>query len=186
VIHLGIAACCLCGLFAWISTAAFVLQDIYGLSAMVFGMSFAVGSSGYLVGTSIAARFVVRWGSRKTMGLGALAMALSGLTMATLLALTPLGAAGVIAAIALYTIGMGLTLAQAQAGALLPYPDRAGAASSLLGFVTQTLSAVVGAILGHMLGASAWPLAAAIMLTGGLSLLLWKFSRNIGSDVTTR
>jgi DHA1 family bicyclomycin/chloramphenicol resistance-like MFS transporter len=69
VIHLGIAACCLCGLFAWISTAAFVLQDIYGLSAMVFGMSFAVGSSGYLVGTSIAARFVVRWGSRKTMGL---------------------------------------------------------------------------------------------------------------------
>ena len=33
VIHLGIATCCLCGLFAWISSAAFVLQDIYGLSA---------------------------------------------------------------------------------------------------------------------------------------------------------
>ena len=32
VIHLGIATCCLCGLFAWISSAAFVLQDIYGLS----------------------------------------------------------------------------------------------------------------------------------------------------------
>lgn len=176
LIHLGIAACCLCGLFAWISTAAFILQDIYGLSALVFGMSFAVGSSGYLIGTSIAARFVMRWGSRKTMGLGAAAMATSGLLMAVTLSLTPSGAAGVIAAIALYTIGMGLTLAQAQAGALLPYPDRAGAASSLLGFVTQTLSAVVGAILGYMLGASAWPLAAAIMLTGGLSLLLWKLS----------
>jgi DHA1 family bicyclomycin/chloramphenicol resistance-like MFS transporter len=176
VIHLGIAACCLCGLFAWISTAAFVLQDIYGLSALVFGMSFAVGSSGYLIGTSIAARFVMRWGSRRTMGLGAVAMATSGLTMALLLGLTPLGAAGVIGAVGLYTIGMGLTLAQAQAGALLPYPDRAGAASSLLGFVTQMLSATVGAILGHMLGASPWPLAVAIMLTGGLSLLLWKFS----------
>src|SRR4029079_12213719 len=116
VVHLGIAACCLCGLFAWISTAAFILQDIYGLSAMVFGMSFAVGSSGYLVGTSIAARFVMRWGSRKTMGLGAAAMAASGLTMAAVLSVTPFGAAGVIAAIALYTIGMGLTLAQAQAG----------------------------------------------------------------------
>jgi DHA1 family bicyclomycin/chloramphenicol resistance-like MFS transporter len=176
VIHLGIATCCLCGLFAWISSAAFVLQDIYGLSPLTFGLSFAVGSSGYLVGTSIAARFVMRWGSRKTMGFGAAAMALSGLAMVLLLAFTPAGAWGVIAAIGLYTIGMGLTLAQAQAGALLPYPDRAGAASSLLGFVTQTSSAVVGAILGHTLGLTAWPLAIAMLLPGILSLLLWKLS----------
>jgi DHA1 family bicyclomycin/chloramphenicol resistance-like MFS transporter len=179
VIHLGIATCCLCGLFAWISSAAFVLQDIYGLSALAFGVSFAVGSSGYMVGTSIAARFVMRWGSGRTMGLGAAAMALSGLVMAVLLAFTPLGAWGVIAAIGLYTIGMGLTLAQAQAGALLPYPDRAGAASSLLGFVTQTASALVGAILGHTLGLTAWPLAIAMVTMGGLSLLLWTRSRSL-------
>ena len=49
---------------------------------------------------------------------------------------------------------MGMALPQAQAGALLPFPDRAGAASSLLGFVTQTSSAVVGAIVGHVLGAT--------------------------------
>jgi DHA1 family bicyclomycin/chloramphenicol resistance-like MFS transporter len=176
VIHLGIATCCLCGLFAWISSAAFVLQDIYGLTALAFGVAFAVGSSGYMVGTAIAARFVMRWGSRRTMGFGAAAMALSGLVMAVLLAFTPAGAWGVIAAIGLYTIGMGLTLAQAQAGALLPYPDRAGAASSLLGFITQTASAVVGAILGHTLGLTAWPLAIAVLLAGGLSLLLWTLS----------
>jgi DHA1 family bicyclomycin/chloramphenicol resistance-like MFS transporter len=176
VIHLGIATCCLCGLFAWISSAAFVLQDIYGLSALAFGVSFAVGSSGYMMGTSIAARFVMRWGSGQTMGLGAAAMALSGVLMALLLAFTQFGAWGVIAAVGLYTIGMGLTLAQAQAGALLPYPDRAGAASSLLGFITQTSSAIVGAILGHTLGLTAWPLAIAMVLAGGLSLLLWKAS----------
>ena len=177
VIHLGIATCCLAGLFAWISSAAFVLQDIYGLSALAFGVAFAVGSSGYLVGTTIAARFVMRWGGGRTMGFGAAAMAFSGLLMVLLLPFTPLGAWGVIAAICLYTIGMGLTLAQAQAGALLPYPDRAGAASSLLGFVTQTSSALVGAILGHALGLSAWPLAIAMALIGGLSLLLWTLSR---------
>jgi DHA1 family bicyclomycin/chloramphenicol resistance-like MFS transporter len=179
VVHLGIATCCLSGLFAWISSAAFVLQDIYGLSALQFGFSFAIGSSGYLVGTSIAARFVMRWGSGLTMGLGAAAMALSGLLMVLLLAFTPWGAWGVIAAIGFYTVGMGLTLAQAQAGALLPYPDRAGAASSLLGFVTQTSSAVVGAILGHTLGPSAWPLAAAMLLAGGLAVVLWMLSRSM-------
>src|SRR3982751_111203 len=94
VVYLGIATCCLSGLFAWISSAAFVLQDIYGLSALAFGVAFAVGSSGYMVGTSIAARFVMRWGSGRTMGLGAAAMALSGLVMAVLLAFTSLGAWG--------------------------------------------------------------------------------------------
>ena len=95
------------------------------------------------------------------------------------LAFTPFGAWGVIAAIGLYMIGMGMTLAQAQAGALLPFPDRAGAASSLMGFVTQTSSAAVGAILGHVLGATAWPLAVAMMLAGGLALLLWTLSRSV-------
>jgi DHA1 family bicyclomycin/chloramphenicol resistance-like MFS transporter len=179
VIHLGIATCCLCGLFAWISSAAFVLQDIYGLSPLVFGLSFAIGSSGYMVGTMIAARFVMRWGSGRTMGFGAAAMALGGLVMVVLLAFTPYGAGGVIVAIGLYLTGMGMTLAQAQAGALLPFPDRAGAASSLLGFVTQTSSAAVGAILGHSLGVTAWPLAIAMLLAGGLALLLWTLSRNV-------
>jgi DHA1 family bicyclomycin/chloramphenicol resistance-like MFS transporter len=177
VIHLGIATCCLCGLFAWISSGAFVLQDIYGLSPMAFGFAFTIAASGYLVGTSIAARFVMRWGSPRTMGLGAAAMALGGLVMVLLVAFSH-GAWGVIAATWLYLVGMGMTLAQAQAGALLPYPDRAGAASSLLGFVTQTSSAVVGAILGHTLGLTAWPLAIAMLLAGSLSLVLWALSRN--------
>jgi DHA1 family bicyclomycin/chloramphenicol resistance-like MFS transporter len=184
VIHLGIATCCLCGLFAWISSGAFVLQDIYGLSPMAFGLAFTLAASGYLIGTSIAARFVMRWGSRRTMGLGTAAMALAGLLMVLLAGFTSQGAWGVVGATGLYLIGMGMTLAQAQAGALLPYPDRAGAASSLLGFVTQTSSALVGAILGHTLGLTAWPLAVAVLMAGGLSLLLWRISGGARSGVT--
>jgi len=101
------------------------------------------------------------------------------MTMVLLLGFTPYGAVSIVAAIGLYMVGMGMTLAQAQAGALLPYPDRAGAASSLLGFITQTSSAAVGAILGHTLGINAWPLAIAVVAAGSLSLLLWVFSRNI-------
>ena len=78
VIHLGIATCSCAGLFAWKSSGAFVLQDIYGLSRDGFRPGFTIAGSGYLVGTSIAARFVMRWGSPRTMGLGAAAMALGG------------------------------------------------------------------------------------------------------------
>jgi DHA1 family bicyclomycin/chloramphenicol resistance-like MFS transporter len=185
VVHLGIATCCLCGLFAWISTAAFVLQDIYGLSALAFGLAFALGSSGYLLGTSIAARFISRWGGGRTMGLGTVGMALGGVTMLAVPALASYGAPGIVVTIAIYMIGMGMALPQSQAGALLPFPYRAGAASSLLGFITQTLSAVLGAVLGHALGTTAWPLAIAMAAAGGLSLLFWFLSREIRAGATS-
>jgi MFS transporter, DHA1 family, multidrug resistance protein len=98
--------------------------------------------------------------------------------MVLLLAFGPHRAEGVIAAVTLYVFGMGMSLPQSQAGALLPFPDRAGAASSLVGFSSQILSALVGAIVGHALGSTAWPLAIAFLVAGGLSLLWW-FSRDI-------
>ncbi|HWL31170.1 MAG TPA: multidrug effflux MFS transporter [Xanthobacteraceae bacterium] len=181
VIYLGISTGCLCGLFAWISSAAFVLQDIYGVSALAFGLSFALASSGYLVGTTVAARFVSHVGGGRIMGLGTIGMAVGGCAVMVLSALEAHSSGALVAAMALYLAGMGMALPLAQAGALLPFPDRAGAASSLLGFVTQILSAIVGAIIGHMLTTSAWPLAIAMLAPGGLSLVLWLFSRQSGS-----
>jgi DHA1 family bicyclomycin/chloramphenicol resistance-like MFS transporter len=179
IIHLGIATCCMAGLFSWISTAAFVLQDIYGFSALAFGLAFAVGSSGYLIGTIIAARFVVGWGAERTMGLGVMAMAAGGIALLLAVAGGWHVAVGLILGVGLYLAGMGLALPQAQAGALMPFPDRAGAASSLLGFTTQTTSAAVGALLGHVLGDNAWPLAIAVALAGGIAVLLWASTRAV-------
>jgi DHA1 family bicyclomycin/chloramphenicol resistance-like MFS transporter len=179
VVHLGIGMCCMAGLFAWISTAAFVLQDIYGLTALAFGGSFAVAASGYLIGTSIAARFVVHWGAGLTMGLGTAAMACGGLAMALAVALGMHVAVALVITAGLYMTGMGMALPQSQAGALMPFPERAGAAASLFGLCTQTSSAVVGAALGHLLGDTAWPLAIGMAVAGCLGVMLWALSRNI-------
>lgn len=172
VIHLGIASCCMAGLFAWISIAAFVLQDIYGFTPLVFGIAFAVGGSGYLIGTSIGARMVVRLGSVRTLGVGTLAMAAGGLAALPVLMIGWHAAIGIVLAAAVYMTGMGMAWPQAQAGALLPFPDRAGAASSLLGVTAQSCAAIVGAILGHSLGATAWPLAIALAAAGSLAFSL--------------
>ena len=67
-----------------------------------------------------------------------------------------------------------------MAGALLPCPERAGAASSLLGFVTAERRRRPSAPSSATpLGLTAWPLAIAMMVAGGLSLLLWTLSRNV-------
>ena len=40
---------------------------------------------------------------------------------------------------------------------------------------------MVGALLGHALGETAWPLAIAVLIAGGISVLLWWFSRGVRS-----
>ena len=37
----------------------------------------------------------------------------------------------------------------------------------------QTSAALLGALVGHMLGASAWPLAAPMAIMGTLALIVW-------------
>jgi DHA1 family bicyclomycin/chloramphenicol resistance-like MFS transporter len=66
---------------------------------------------------------------------------------------------------------------------MMPFPERAGAASALLGFVQQSGAALCGVAVGHWLGASAWPLVSAVALMGSVSLLLWIGTRTLRAQV---
>lgn len=178
VAYLGIIACSYGGLFAWISGASFVLQTLYGLSPVGFGIAFGISSAGYLVGTLIATSIVMRIGLGRTIGLGTLAQAAGGLAMVVALVFDVNSATAIAAAIALYLTGLGLATPQAMAGALSPYPTRAGAASSLFGFIQQSWSALLGAVVGHLLGSTAWPMVAAVAAMGVLSLIIWALTRD--------
>jgi DHA1 family bicyclomycin/chloramphenicol resistance-like MFS transporter len=178
VVYLGILTASYAGLFAWVSGASVVLQSVYGLSAVTFGFTFALGAAGYMVGALIAARLVVRLGLDRTMGLGAIVIAAGGL------ALTAVVAAGIpgiwlVAAMALYLAGLGLAMPQAMAGALTPFPDSAGTAASLLGLVQQTVAAIVAAVIGGYLGHSAWPVTGVVVAMGCITFLLWVLTRHL-------
>ena len=177
--YVAMLAVSFAGVFAWISGSSFVLQDIYGLSALSFGLAFAAASGGYLAGTTVATRIVLRLGIDRTIGVGAVILAAGGLGA---LAAIPLGGASpvpLIAAMALYAVGMGLVQPQTMAGAMMPFPQRAGTASSLLGVSQMVCAAASGVIVGHLIGASAWPVAVPLALTGCGTLFLWIGSRGV-------
>ncbi len=184
--HLGIISLSYAGLFAWISGSPFVLQDLYGVSPLGFGLAFAAGCIGFLIGTSLATRLVLRIGLDRTIGLGALALACGGLAMAAAVAFAAPSVAFLVVPTAIYLCGIGLTLPQAMAGALTPFPDRAGAASSLMGFVQQTGAALLGIAVGHLLGTSAWPIAAPMAAMGCATLAIWAISRKARSRDVAR
>jgi len=176
--YIGMLAVSFAGVFAWISGSSFVLQEIYGLSALSYGLAFGAASAGYLAGTTLAARIVIRLGLDRTTGIGTLLLTIGGLGSA---AAIPLGAASpilLVAAMAIYATGMGLVQPQTVAGALMPFPHRAGTASSLVGVSQMVCAAASGIVVGHFLGASAWPVAIPLALSGCLTLAIWALSRD--------
>jgi hypothetical protein len=81
LIYVAIVAAAYGGLYAWISGSPFALQDIYGLSALMFGFAFAATALGYLVGTLLAAKLVTALGLDRTIVWGGAALCAGGLAM---------------------------------------------------------------------------------------------------------
>lgn len=182
VAHTGIIMTTYAGLFAFISGASFVIQDIYGLTPLGFSALMAITASGYLIGSFIASRIVERLGINRTIGVGAFALAGGGLALVAGVALAPGSTIAFAAPMMVYLAGLGLAGPQALAGALQPFARRAGAASSLLGCVQQFASAAMGAIVGQMLGASAWPVVVGTAGMGVLALAIWATTRRIRTE----
>ena len=179
VAHLLLTALAYAGLFAWISGAAFVLQDIYHFTALGFAVVFTLASAFFLIGTSTAAKLVMRYGVSTIIGAGSVLLAVGGLTMVAVLALRLDHPFALVGAAAIYIAGLGLMLPQAIAAAINPFPERAGAASSLLGFVQQLAASLCGVLVGHQLGASAWPIAIPMALGGCATLVCWFLTRAV-------
>jgi DHA1 family bicyclomycin/chloramphenicol resistance-like MFS transporter len=167
------------GLFSFISGSSFVLQDLYGLSPDAYGAAFGFTVIGFISGTLIGTRLVQRRGLNAALRLGVLLLLTASATMILGVALAIPSAFAVLVPMAIYTGGVGLMMPNSMAGALTPFPDRAGAASSLVGFLQMSFAALVGIVVGHALGSSAWPMVIAIAVLGCTAATAYWLSRGI-------
>lgn len=170
--YLLVASFCFGGVFAFVSGSSFVLQNIYGLSPVAYGLSFGAMIFGYIAGTLTGARFTLRLGIERMLRLGATVALAGGVTMIALSQTSLSPVAAIILPMMLYTYGVGVTMPQSMAGALTPFPEIAGTASALMGFLQSAFSAAVGLYVGHMIaGGGAAPMIATTAIMGALSFL---------------
>lgn len=172
------------GLLAWLAGSAFLLQNVYKLTAFEFGFVFALGSAGFLLGSNIGARIVVRLGIDFVIGIGAVLASIGGAAFLASLYIGFASSLAVVLPMTIYLTGLGMVLPQSVAGAMTPFPERAGAASSLFGFIQQTVAALCGALVGLMLDRGAMPLAAAVAFMGIATLVIWIATRGIRKSHT--
>ncbi len=169
------------GIFAFLSGAAFVYQGVFGLTPGQFGFLFGAITAGFLIGNVIGVRLTPKFGPAAMLHAGTVILAVSGLAMAAL----ALAGVNRLWAMALpqwlYVLGMGLVMPHGFAAALTPFPQMAGTASSLLGFLQISAAVIVGTGMTLFLdpepgpGAQI-PLAVTIGLTGTIT---WIFHRSV-------
>ncbi|MGO4125949.1 multidrug effflux MFS transporter [Inquilinus sp. YAF38] len=163
--YVAIVACSYSAIFAFISGSSFVLSGMLGLSPPVYGACFGIVCVGYICGTFGSGRLTLRLGIDRMIAAGTLVMLAGGAVMAGLAAAGVFTVWAVVGPFFVVMIGVGLTLPNAIAGAIAPFPAMAGTASALMGFLQMTLAALVGIAIGHATGTDALPMAAAVLLT---------------------
>lgn len=169
-----IVACTYSGIFSFISGSSFVLIGLLGLSPLVYGFCFAAIVVGYMVGAFGSGRFTVLIGLERMVQIGTAIQVAGGLAGVALYAAGIVNVASIIIPVAIFMVGTGLAMPNAQAGAIGPFPRMAGAASALLGFCQMGLAALVGIAVGHGSGESALTMMAAIALVAlGGALAYW-------------
>ncbi len=172
--YVMIVAFAYAGIFSFISGSAFVLIGLVGLSPDRYGFCFAAIVVGYMVGTFLSGRLTKKAGLERMIQTGALVQCLGGFLGLALYFGGILNVLSVVGPMALFMVGTGLVLPNAQAGAIGPFPKSAGSASALLGFFQMGFAAIVGIGVGHGSGTSALPMVAAVALVAlGALLSYW-------------
>jgi MFS transporter, DHA1 family, multidrug resistance protein len=164
------------GLFTILAGSSFIYIDVLDLSPAAYGLAMGSASTSYLLGTFVCRRWVARVGMARTVRRGAV-FSLAGGLLIVLLAL--LGVHGVWAVLLpqwLFAFGHGVHQPCGQAGAVGPFPQAAGAASALAGFVLAAVAFGVGLWLGQVLGSQVLPYALGLgfwsVLTAGVAWTL--------------
>ncbi len=174
------------GLFAYISGSSFVLQDHYGLGPIAFGLAFGAGALAFTAGSLAGQRIVMRLGMSRVMGLGTAINAIGGVAMLVAALAGPGHPAEIFVPMMVYLAGLGLALPQATAAAIMPFPQRAGSASSLLGFLQMVAGAVTGIAVGAAVEAAWWSLPAFIAALGLAAFTLWATTRRVRAALPDR
>ncbi|WP_269929347.1 multidrug effflux MFS transporter [Aminobacter sp. HY435] len=163
----------------------FVLMDRIGLTAGQFGLAMLFQSASFISG-SLAMRWLIpRYGAYRMVPVGLFFTSLGAIAMAVLLGFYEPTFVTVMAPLALFVFGNSFVMPAMSAATVASYPENAGAASSLSGFL-QMGSGLVGALLAGLIGDAVRGISVVVPLMGLLAVLSWLVWRKIPEPVTAR
>jgi DHA1 family bicyclomycin/chloramphenicol resistance-like MFS transporter len=170
--------CAHLGILAWVSSSAFVLVRGFGIEPAGYGLAFGAVMLGQICGAWLSSRLVVRLGIPRLLRAGTTIMFAAGLAAAVFAWSGVAHWAAVVLPFLGFLFGTALTVPNATAAAISPFPAYAGAAVSLVGAMGFGVGALISSSLGAAFDGTARPMATLAALGGAAAFILnrWKAS----------
>ena len=175
--------CAIAGMFAYIAGAPFVLIEMYGIPERHFGWVFGTNAMGFVIVSQVNARIARKVDPARMIRTAGIVQTLACLV---LLAVAWTGVHSLILTIVPLFVciaSLGLLMPNTSAIAMASFPDRAGAASALLGTVQFSLAAAASSLVGILHDGTARPMATAITIGAVLGMI---FGRRVDASVLKR
>lgn len=174
------------GLFTFLASSSFVYIEVLGTSRPVYGLFLASASVSYLAGTFACRRWIAAHGITRTVrraaafslagGLGMAALSLAGVTSPWAICLPQM----------VFNFGHGIHQPCGQAGVVGPFPQAAGAASALSGFMSAAAAFLIGLWLGRAIDGTVFPLTLTLALFSVLTAAVaWTLVQRHGDPSST-
>ena len=164
-------------LFAYISGAPFILQELFGLSPQQFGVAFAANAAGLIAMTQINPLLVKRFSPVRIL-FAAVLLSFSGAVALVVTAAT--GSGGILGfMVPLFFIvsAAGLSFPNAPAIALNRHGESAGTAAALLGAAQFMIGGLIAPLVGALSDGTPLPMGAVILGASALALVLMVSAR---------
>lgn len=145
----------------------FVLIDRIGLSPSQFGFGMMVQSGCFISGTLVTGRLLRRVNADRLIPYGLAGLVLASLAMVATNLLLPPSFLGVMLPVGLFAFSLATVLPAAMTASLQGFPQMAGAAASMTGFL-QFGTGILGSLLAAWLGD---PYLAMLIVAPGMPLL---------------
>ena len=146
--YLLVASFTMAGLFAFLAGSAFVFVDVMGQGERGFGFLFGAVMLGNITGATIGSRLVTRWGIDRLLARATWLVLVAGLSLLVLAWAGVRHPLAVVVPMFVYMIGLMTTMPPATAGALTPFPEIAGSASSLMSFAQFVVASSAALAVG--------------------------------------
>ncbi len=172
------------GLFTFLAASSFVFIQVLGLSKTQYGLVMFLNSLLYVLGTFLCRRLLLAYGLRHTVTISG-GLAITGGTVMGGLALAGLhNIWAIMLPQGLIMLAHGINQPCSQSGAVGPFPQAAGAASALNGFLMMAAAFAMGGWLGAHMDGTVAPLTNGMWFWSVLvALAAWTLVQKQGAAV---
>jgi DHA1 family bicyclomycin/chloramphenicol resistance-like MFS transporter len=167
-----LVTCTYAGLYTYLAGSAFIFIDALGLSRSGYGLVLAGSSLSYIAGTFWCRRLLLRHGLAGAVRRGALVTGAAGVALAVSAFAGWAHPIAVVLPQAVFAFGHGVHQPCAQAAVAGPFPQHAGTASALSGFIMSLVAFGIGAWLGVALDGTLAPFLLTMATACGLTALV--------------